>query len=68
MSQAMYSSLLFFIWTMVLLGGAAFFLESYLHYHFSMSIANTSHLSGLAIGLVLGRLRWFRMTRYAEAE
>jgi len=68
MSQALYSSLLFFIWTMVILGGTAFFLESYLHSHFSISIGNTSHVSGLVAGLLLGRLRWFRMSRFAEAE
>lgn len=64
-SQFMYSSVLFIIWALAVISGAAFFLESYLHASFPISLANTAHLSGLAAGLVLGRMRWFRMTRYA---
>jgi GlpG protein len=64
LSPLMYSSLLFFIWALVALGVAAFFLESYLHVYFPISFANTAHLTGLAIGLVLGRTRWFRVTRF----
>jgi GlpG protein len=62
MSQLLYSSLLFFIWTLIVLGSAAFFLESYLHISFPISFANTAHLAGLAVGLVLGRMRWFRLS------
>jgi GlpG protein len=62
MSHMLYSCLLFFIWTLVALGGVAFVLESYLHMHFVISFANTAHLTGLGVGLGLGRMRWFRLS------
>ena len=67
-SQLMYASVLFFIWALVAMAGIAFFLESYLHIDFSISFANTAHLSGLACGLMVGKTNWFRMTSRAIAH
>ncbi len=65
-TRLMYASVVFFIWVLVAIAGVAFFLESYLHIAPPISFGNTAHLSGLAAGLVLGRTRWFRMTRHAS--
>jgi GlpG protein len=67
-SHLLYSSLLFFIWAFAVIGGISFFLESYLYVHFPISFANTAHITGLATGMILGRMRWFQMTRYAPCH
>ena len=59
-SEGVYSALLFFIWALVALAGAAFFIESYINIRFPISFANTAHLVGLAAGLLLGKSAWFR--------
>ncbi len=58
-SRRVYSSLLFFIWALVALAVVAFLVECYVHLRFPISFANTAHLSGLAIGVALGKTRWF---------
>lgn len=49
----------FFIITMFSIQLISFFLELYLHMTISPGIANTAHLSGVLMGLLLGRMRFF---------
>jgi GlpG protein len=55
-----YSSLLFFIFALVAISVISFITEIYLATSFSIGFANTSHVSGLFTGLLVGRLRWFK--------
>ena len=49
----------FFILTMLIIQTASFFIEVYGNGSISPGIANTAHLSGIILGLILGRLPLF---------
>lgn len=55
-----YSALLFFVFALVALSVICFVMEVYFGISFSMGFANTSHVSGLLTGLVIGRMGWFK--------
>jgi GlpG protein len=58
-SRTLYTSLLFFVWALVALSLASFFLECYAHLRFPIGFANTAHIGGLALGIALGKCTWF---------
>lgn len=51
--------MMFFIFTLLSIQVASFFMEIYTKTSISPGIGNTAHLTGLAVGLLLGRLNFF---------
>lgn len=55
-----YSALLFFIFALVAISVIGFIMEVYFAIPFSIGFANTSHVTGLFTGFMLGRMHWFK--------